>query len=227
MSTSVAAQTPRREVVTVYSDSVERKRLYCLFFTMGGVKKRLLDKRKQLKLAREEKQRRNEENVRGDACQPSPSGTTPTPRTPTPTPRTPTPTPTPTSSAKRRRLEVGSVSPAARQAVSDENIVLKKSYIEEMFSRVACKKCYTEKLKVHFVNKLLDFKFHLECEECGEKQSSDMEHDTPVTKAMIYSGMNVGLEYSLLNNFLGNMNMRPICNPYQQIRCQVLDGVQD
>ena len=124
---------------------------------MGGVKKRLLDNRRQLELAREAKKRKreskNEENAREDGSQASTSGTTATP----------------SSSAKRRREELGSMSPATRKPVSDENILLKKSYIEDMFTRVACKQCYAEKLKVHFVNKHLDFKFLLEWQNAKSK----------------------------------------------------------
>lgn len=121
-------------------------------FNMGGVKKRVLQKRKQLVEAREIQKRKHEEEKQSDT-QPDTTSSGSSPSTTSGTP----PTSVSTSAAKRRKLEVCSPYPTTREAVDDENIILKKSHIQHMFCRVACRKCYAENLKVRYVNKLLDF----------------------------------------------------------------------
>lgn len=57
-----------------------------------------------------------------------------------------------TSSAKKRKLEVYQTSqPSIKTTVDDENLILKKSYLEELFTHVTCSHCFG-KLNVSFVN---------------------------------------------------------------------------
>ena len=187
---------------------------------MGGVKKRVLQKRKQLVEAREIQKRKREEEKQSDT-QPDSTSSSTTSGTP--------PTSVSTSAAKRRKLEVCSPYPSTREAVDDENIILKKSHIQHMFCRVACRKCYAENLKVRYVNKLLDFNIELECEVCGEVESCGDDstvQETPITKTMVYSSMEVGLGQSNFNKLLGNMNMKPLQRCYPKVQREVMDVVQ-
>lgn len=163
--------------------------------TMGGVKKQNLARRKNAALAvqahmrsREEKRKRNEEmqlatSNTSTLAGPSPSTSTPSPSTSTPTgQQTPTTT---LSSAKKRKLQVCGTSIHVN-AVDDENIVLKKSYIQEIFSTVVCSQCYG-KVKVGFSNKMLDHAVDLQCEDCGCRLTDSDVKETPITKSLVYA----------------------------------------
>lgn len=129
---------------------------------MGGVKKHILNRRKNLEKARESLKRKVEEaqnastmSSTSDPCMSQSGHTSASSLTP--------------SSAKRRKSELEAVAESMSETVTDdEHIILKKSYLNFFFSKVSCGQCHG-KLKTNFTNKFLDYKLDLECEDCGNK----------------------------------------------------------
>lgn len=83
------------------------------------------------------------------------------------------------------------------------------------------------KLKVSFVNKFMDHKIDLECTECGNKCGNSDVKDTPVTKSMVYSTMDVGLGYPGFHKLTGNMSMKPLLKTYGNFQSIVLDKTKE
>lgn len=84
-----------------------------------------------------------------------------------------------------------------------------------MFENLACG-CYG-KVKVSFLQKSLDCKIKVECEECtavvGSTDSSK-EDPTPVSNMVVYSAMQNGIGSDRLHKFLGNLSMKPLHDKY-------------
>lgn len=132
-----------------------------------------------------------------------------------------------TSSAKKRKLEVYQTSqPSIKTTVDDENLILKKSYLEELFTHVTCSHCFG-KLNVSFVNKFLDHKIDLECAECGKKYGDSDVKDTPVTNAIVYSTMDVGLGYAGFHKLTENMSMKPLYKNYANFQSLALEKTKE
>lgn len=108
----------------------------------------------------------------------------------------------------------------------DEHIILKKSYLKEIFSKVSCGQCYGQ-LKTNFTNKFLDHKLDRECEDCGTKVMDPEVKDTPVTKAMVYSTMNLGIGYAGFHNFTGHMRINPLYDKYNHFQSVALDATKE
>lgn len=225
----------RRADVALGSPTLASDNAYfspCIFVgNMGGVKKHKQKMQKSAEKAREYRKRiregreRNEEEE-SNATEPTPSTSHAhlAPQLPAPTRAQHLPPPTLTcSSAKKRKLEVyHALQPSNKTTVDDENLILKKSYLQEVFTHVSCSHCYG-KLKVTFVNKFMDYKIDLECEECGNKCGNSDVKDTPVTNSIVYSAMDVGLGYSGFHTLTGNMSMKPLLKNYGNIQSIVLD----
>ncbi|XP_076056533.1 uncharacterized protein LOC143034409 isoform X5 [Oratosquilla oratoria] len=108
----------------------------------------------------------------------------------TPPPPTPHHSPSPRTSSAKKKLEICYTSqPSNKRTVDDENFILKKSYLEELFTHVACGYCFG-KLNVNFVRKFMDQKIDLECAECGKKCGDSNVKNTPVTNTLVYSTVN-------------------------------------
>lgn len=142
---------------------------------MGGVKKKDLARRKNVEKARQARQARKrkvEEDVSevtgAHPCNATRPTTQATPDRPSTskdvTPSTSTAAGTSTS-AKKRRKEVGEVPECV--AVDEENIILRKSYLQSLMSQVCCSSCYG-RVNVSFNHVHLDYKVCIKCAECGK-----------------------------------------------------------
>ncbi|KAG0707419.1 hypothetical protein GWK47_002673 [Chionoecetes opilio] len=180
---------------------------------------------KNIKKAVEAKKRKQEERERErEREQPTASTSNAQPATPA-TPCTSHNTTAHLSSAKKRKLEVGKTA-ADIVPINDENIILKQSYLRELFTNVACSQCYGQSLKVQFVKKSLDFKLHLKCEDCGNECGDGKVDDTPITNTLVYSTMEVGLGFTSYNKLISNMSMTPLYAKYQDTQRHILQKTE-
>ncbi|XP_076056531.1 uncharacterized protein LOC143034409 isoform X3 [Oratosquilla oratoria] len=132
---------------------------------MGGVKKSTLQQRKKAEFARKCKKALREDI---SITRPGSSSTISAE--------------TPTSSATKRKLAIShSSNTEKKRVVEDENIIFRKSYLQEVFSKVVCSECFG-KLNLSFHNKYMDYKIDLQCQDC-KKRLIDSQDEAGVSRA--------------------------------------------
>lgn len=99
------------------------------------------------------------------------------------------------------------------EAVEDtEYVIIGKNYLTQVVSKLACGQCL-RKLSVTFVQKGLDCKLDLQCEQCGGIGNTEIS-ETPVTNMVVYSALQNGIGYKSLHNFVANLGMTPFGNNF-------------
>lgn len=99
------------------------------------------------------------------------------------------------------------------EAVEDtEYLIIGKNYLTQMMSKLVCCQCFS-KLSVAFVQKGLDCKLDVQCEQCGGIGNAEI-NETPVTNMVVYSALQNGIGFKSLHNFVANLGMTPFENNY-------------
>lgn len=201
---------------------------------MVGVSKLVRQRRKNALKAGKEAKRRREARLRGllvtqdVKAAPSPPATDTTEEgTLSSLPdsdRSASPDNTPVSSAEENtpdRLAGGNTvaaSPVKSERVVDEAVedteyvIIGKNYLTQVVSKVACGQCLG-KLSVTFVQKGLDCRLDLQCQQCGGIGNAEIR-ETPVTNMVVYSALQNGIGYKSLHNFVANLGMTPFGNNF-------------
>lgn len=164
---------------------------------MARPRKKKQTDRQNVKRAREALERKKkdeEQNRRGaDVAYPSTSATLSTPPPLPPLDSVP--------SAKKRRLIMTGDHSESITGKDKEYVILEKSYLENVMTKVSCGICYGN-VKINFVQNELDCKLDVLCENC-ESISDSTVTETPVTKAFVYGCMENGVGYAVLDYNVG------------------------
>lgn len=128
----------------------------------------------------------------------------------------------PTSSAKKRKLLYTPPIESEKSEGDDDYIIISKSYLRDIFTKLNCCEC-DDKVNINFVSDKLDVQLDIICGTCGpitEKKTSNA-----VTNMMVYSFMELGVGRNGMDDFLANMNMKPLDKSYQDFAKNVGEAV--
>lgn len=140
----------------------------------------------------------------------------------TPGPRATPPPPVPTSAKKRKPIVTDTKEDCDVPAEDKSYVLLEKNYLKDILKEVVCGVCFG-KLEITFVEKNLDCKIDVQCENCVSETKSEVS-ETPVTNMMVYSCMKTGLGIEGFHNFVGTMSLKPLGNKYTKYSREVIEA---
>lgn len=115
-------------------------------------------------------------------------------------------------------------SPEPCVSVDRECIIIEKRELEEAAANLSCGKCYG-KVKLCLGQHDLDSKVVIMCDNCDGKQNLKI-NETPLTKMMVYSNMEMGSGYEGFHKLLSNLCMKPLYERYFKYSTEVADAAK-